>query len=1308
MFFPPLRFLSALLLTAATLPAATFTVTNTNNSGAGSLRQAFLDAGSAAGNDTIVFAAALNGATITLTSQIVVNDGATTQLDASALAAGITVSGGGTTRLFQVAAGSNLQVTRVRFVRGNALDQASPNGGAIELFGQLALTDCTFTDNVALNNGGAIFSSGTAIINASGCTFDRNTASDSGALYLTGTGNSFLTNCTFTGNVGTASTATGAITLLGAVMTMNHATVAGNTGGSFGGGVFNSGSLALNRCLLAGNVASGTASPDFYSGGGSVTTNGNPNLIGNNGSGGAGSAAGTFPAGPLVGTPAAPVDAKLRPLGPGGGPTWTMASLAGSPAIDAGGTSPFSSDQRGFPRNVGSGNACDLGAVERGPILTVTNVNDTGTGSLRATLAAVTQPDTRIQFANTLSGQTIVLTSASLRPPSGSVVDLDGSTLSVPLTLSGGGQFRILNVFGAAGLALNRLVLTAGNATDGFGGGALYAQTNAIVAVDCTFTGHAATGAAGGALAFLVNSAAALHRCTVSVSSGALGNVYFQDPGLIRLSNCTVSGNAGGGVQARGNGLATELEMLHCTVTGNTLGAGVILANFPTARLERCLIAGNTGNASPDITRFTGTITAVGPNLVGNNGGSDASNVAAEFPAGTLVGTPAAPLDAKLSPLFRSGGQTATVLPLAGSPALDAAGVSPLTTDQRGYPRGVNGGVTTASDLGAVERGPTFVISSAADSGAGTLRTTLPFCTAPDTRLTFAAALNNQSLSLTSGPLVLTATQNVSLDASALANGVRLAANATSRIFELPAGVVLTASRIGFSGGVSAGQGGAILSSGTVSLEACDLFGNQAADGGALFAAAGTAELIGCRVASNFSSGGGAAQLGRSSGASVTATNCWFGTNNPSGGNAFSAGVVFSPFLTFVLNPAPGTIAVGGASTLTASLAQNENLAPVALSNLRPLFGRAIAFNTPVNGTLTGAQTTLQANGTATVTFTATAAGSGSANAVFDGVTAPTNLTITAAPTATPTPTPVPTATPTPTRTPTPTPVGPTATPTPTNTPIPTATPTPTPTPTVAPARLINVSTRLRAGTDVAVPIVGFVISGGSKRVAIRAVGPNLANFGVTDVLANPTLELVRPTDGVSLVTNDNWQDNATTAAALTTAGLPLAVALESGTVQTLAAGSYTAIVRGVGNTTGNCLVEVYDLETGSAGRLINLSTRGAVGIDDKVVIAGIVVGSGTPRRFLIRSLGPSLTPFGVTDALADPTIEVVSGSTTLAANDDWQTAQAAEITASGFAPSNTREPAVILTLAPGSYTAIVRGKNATTGNAVVEVYELP
>jgi hypothetical protein len=168
--------------------------------------------------------------------------------------------------------------------------------------------------------------------------------------------------------------------------------------------------------------------------------------------------------------------------------------------------------------------------------------------------------------------------------------------------------------------------------------------------------------------------------------------------------------------------------------------------------------------------------------------------------------------------------------------------------------------------------------------------------------------------------------------------------------------------------------------------------------------------------------------------------------------------------------------------------------------------------------------------------------------------------------------------------------------------------------------------------------------------------------------------------------------------------------------------GSYTAIVRGSQDTTGIAVVEVFDLGTanaiGSSGsaKVANIATRGFVNTGDNVMIGGVII-QGQPTRVMIRAIGPALTPFGVPDALANPQLELHDATSTIAQNDDWQTTQiggiiasdqVTEIQNSGLAPTNTREAAIIVTLPPGSYTAIVRGASNTTGNALVEVYALP
>ncbi|MDB6147240.1 MAG: repeat protein, partial [Spartobacteria bacterium] len=161
----------------------------------------------------------------------------------------------------------------------------------------------------------------------------------------------------------------------------------------------------------------------------------------------------------------------------------------------------------------------------------------------------------------------------------------------------------------------------------------------------------------------------------------------------------------------------------------------------------------------------------------------------------------------------------------------------------------------------------------------------------------------------------------------------------------------------------------------------------------------------------------------------------------------------------------------------------------------------------------------------------------------------------------------------------------------------------------------------------------------------------------------------------------------------------------DSAIVRSLAPGAYTAVLAGKGATTGVGLVEVYDLDLGADSRLANIATRGRVGDGDDVLICGtIAVGNGT-TTVLFRALGPST---GVPGALNDPTLELHDGQgATIATNDNWQDTQAAAIQNTTIPPNDPREAAILRDLTPGAYTAVVRGKNGTTGVAVIDAYQL-
>jgi hypothetical protein len=250
---------------------------------------------------------------------------------------------------------------------------------------------------------------------------------------------------------------------------------------------------------------------------------------------------------------------------------------------------------------------------------------------------------------------------------------------------------------------------------------------------------------------------------------------------------------------------------------------------------------------------------------------------------------------------------------------------------------------------------------------------------------------------------------------------------------------------------------------------------------------------------------------------------------------------------------------------------------------------------------------------------------------------------------------------------------------------------------------LSNISTRLRVETGDNALIGGFIVMGTEpKKVLVRAIGPSLS---APDRLADPILEL-HNSSGQTIAINDNWID-APNRQAIVDSTISPSNDLESAILMTLEPGGYTAIVRGVNNSTGIALVEAYDLDRAANARLANISTRGLVETSDNVLIAGTIVLGHIPQTVIVRAIGPSL---GAPGELADPTLELRdSNGGLIRSNDNWRNDQEAEIIATGIPPSNDLESAIVATLpAEGAaYTAIVRGANNATGIALVEVYGL-
>jgi hypothetical protein len=273
-----------------------------------------------------------------------------------------------------------------------------------------------------------------------------------------------------------------------------------------------------------------------------------------------------------------------------------------------------------------------------------------------------------------------------------------------------------------------------------------------------------------------------------------------------------------------------------------------------------------------------------------------------------------------------------------------------------------------------------------------------------------------------------------------------------------------------------------------------------------------------------------------------------------------------------------------------------------------------------------------------------------------------------------------------------------------------------------------NISTRGFVQTGNNVMIGGFIIEGtGSKTVILRAIGPELGAppFNIPNVLTDPTLELHNGS-GALIASNDNWQTTiiggvitASQVSAIQNSGHAPTQPSESAIVATLQRGNYTAIVRGKNNTVGVALVEVDDIGLNATSVLGNISTRGFVQTGNNVMIGGFIVQGTGAKRVIVRAIGPELSapPFNIPNALANPTLELHNGSgTVIARNDNWQStiiggiiaaSQVSAIQNSGHAPTQPSESAIIATLPPGNYTAIMRGVNNTTGVALVEVYDL-
>jgi len=695
-------------------------VTNTNDSGPGSLRAAV--ANSIVG-DSIIFATNLFGQTILLTNgQITLNRNLT--IDASALPNGISINGNNASRVFEV---SNATVVLNSLTITNGIDTGGGNagGGGILSYGTLTLNNCTLAGNSANQpgyGGGGILSYGTLTLN--NCTVSGNSAHVGGGI-TSYSGTLTINQSTLWGNSATALG--GGIMNDGeiggsATLRINQSTLWGNSANE-GGGIMNYyGTLTINQSTLSGNSATNF----IYSDGGGICNYFGPlalyrSIVAGN------VPDNLIPAGTTTSTGVnlTSGDPLLAPLGNYGGPTPTMPPLPGSPAIDGctNGTT-FTTDQRGFPRVVGP--FADLGAVEFQAIPVIINA-DSGAGSLRYAITYVTNGAT-ITFDPSLSGATILLTNGQLNVPNSVSILGPGPGL---LTVSGNHASPVFNITGT-NVTISGLTIANGQSAQNGGGiNAGGPPGSTLVINNCVVTNNSATAWGGGI--FNTNVTLTVSHCTLVGNSADMGAGIFNDQGALNVLNSTFSGNysfweggglyncsfggtatvtinsstfsgnaasyeGGGGLYNCGYGVSATVTINASTFSSNSTdwgGGGCIFNDGRGGASVTVQIADtilNGGAAAGNIFNISGTITSAGYNLSSDNSGSSFLNQ-----TGDQNNT-----DPKLGPLQNNGGPTWTHALLAGSPAIDAGADSvtnTFATDQRGYPRCSGAHV----DIGAVE-----------------------------------------------------------------------------------------------------------------------------------------------------------------------------------------------------------------------------------------------------------------------------------------------------------------------------------------------------------------------------------------------------------------------------------------------------------------------------------------------------------------------------------------------------------------------------------------------------------------------------
>ena len=894
--------LCAVLFSALTSGATTLTVTNVADSGPGTLRQLITTAPVGA---TINFTANLSGATITLTNgELVLTNDVT--IDATALPGGIRIDGNQMSRIFHERFLNSVAIVTLNgLTLTNAIAPISSLGGAIFLeAGTMTLNQCTLIGNFGYAAGGAI------------CNY-----------FSTLTVN----QCTITGNY--CQNRGGGIYNEVGILVVNQSTVSSNNAGLVGGIYNYQGSMKLTNSIVAANAAfNGPA--DLIT---DVTplTFGGSNIVQHyyqtNG--------GTY-----LGSTPINTNPQLAPLDNYGGPTPTMLPTAGSPAIDAGAdlaTNFFATDQRGFPRR--SGLHVDIGATESavGTYIVTTNA-DSGSGSLRQWISIVV-PGSTIVFASNLSGGIITLTNGQLVLTNS--ITIDASALPGGIEISGNLLSRIFYVTNNAAVTMDVLTLVNGVTSGVDNGAGILIVSGTLTLNQCSLFSNNSSNEGGGICANQ-SGLVTLNGCTLAgnIATGGAAAILCSFTPMV-LNQCTVEGNIqtapGGGGGGAINNMDSTMTIIQSTITANSTpaigGSAGGVFNFGILQLTNSIVAGNSSGtpASQDIVSVKGGGSNEG---IISMGGTNIVQSYQQLSGATFSGT--IPLNAapQLAPLDNYGGLTLTMPPLPGSPAVNAGSditTNLFVTDQRGLPRVFGPHI----DIGAVESVPVSgLVTNATDDGLGSLRQVILFAT-NGLAITFAANLSGTIVPVFRQAMVINT--NLTIDASALPNGIEYFGGGNFRLFDVANGAHVTMTALTIANGNGGQQdsfglgGGGIFNVGILTLNRCTLMGNNAnfintgntTGGGGVFSS-GSLFVNECTFTANhadFGAGGGGAIF---STGNLTVDQSTLSGNSADNGNGGGGGIYNSGNLTINNSIVSGNTAngsPGGADVLNTSFSASLN-----------------------------------------------------------------------------------------------------------------------------------------------------------------------------------------------------------------------------------------------------------------------------------------------------------------------------------------------------------------------------------------------